>query len=117
PSYHYVDSIEGAWNTGREEEGGNLGYKPRYKEGYFPVSPTDHYQDLRSEMVRQLEAVGIAIEVQHHEVGTAGQAEIDMRFDSMLKMADQVMLYKYVVKNVALAAGKTDRKSTRLNSS
>ncbi len=106
-SYHYVDSIEGAWNTGREEAGGNLGYKPRYKEGYFPVAPMDHYQDLRSEMVRQLEAVGIAIEVQHHEVGTAGQAEIDMRFDSMLKMADQVMLYKYVVKNVALQHGKT----------
>jgi glutamine synthetase len=106
-SYHYVDSIEGAWNTGREEAGGNLGYKPRYKEGYFPVAPMDHYQDLRSEMVRQLEAVGIEIEVQHHEVGTAGQAEIDMRFDSMLRMADKVMLYKYVVKNVALAAGKT----------
>jgi glutamine synthetase len=106
-SYHYVDSIEGAWNTGREEAGGNLGYKPRYKEGYFPTSPMDHYQDLRSEMVRQLEKVGIEIEVQHHEVGTAGQAEIDMRFDSMLRMADKVMLYKYVVKNVALAAGKT----------
>jgi glutamine synthetase len=106
-SYHYVDSIEGAWNTGREEAGGNLGYKPRYKEGYFPVAPMDHFQDLRSEMVRQLEAVGIPIEVQHHEVGTAGQAEIDMRFDSMLRMADKVMLYKYVVKNVALAAGKT----------
>ncbi|HEX6380231.1 MAG TPA: type I glutamate--ammonia ligase, partial [Acidimicrobiia bacterium] len=106
-SYHYVDSVEGAWNSGAEEVGGNKGYKPRYKEGYFPVSPTDHYQDLRSEMVRVLEACGIAIEVQHHEVGTAGQAEIDMRFDSMLKMADQVMLYKYIVKNVALAAGKT----------
>jgi glutamine synthetase len=106
-SYHYVDSIEGAWNTGREEPGGNLGYKPRYKEGYFPTSPMDHYQDLRSEMVRKLEQVGIEIEVQHHEVGTAGQAEIDMRFDSMLRMADKVMLYKYVVKNVALEAGKT----------
>src|SRR5205085_333099 len=106
-SYHYDDSIEGAWNTGREEEGGNLGYKPRYKEGYFPTSPMDHYQDLRSEMVRQLEGVGIEIEVQHHEVGTAGQAEIDMRFDSMLRMADKVMLYKYVVKNTALAHGKT----------
>jgi glutamine synthetase len=106
-SYHYVDSIEGAWNSGADEPGGNKGYKPRYKEGYFPVSPTDHYQDLRSEMVRVLEQCGIAIEVQHHEVGTAGQAEIDMRFDSMLKMADQVMLYKYIVKNVALQAGKT----------
>jgi glutamine synthetase len=106
-SYHYVDSIEGAWNTGADEGGGNKGYKPRYKEGYFPVAPMDHYQDLRSEMVRQLEAVGIEIEVQHHEVGTAGQAEIDMRFDSMLRMADKVMLYKYVVKNVALQRGKT----------
>ena len=106
-SYHYIDSIEGVWNSGADEEGGNKGYKPRYKEGYFPVPPMDHYQDLRSEMVRQLEACGIDIEVQHHEVGTAGQAEIDMRFDSMLRMADKVMLYKYVVKNVALAAGKT----------
>jgi glutamine synthetase len=106
-SYHYLNSIEGAWNSGAEEGGANLGYKPRYKEGYFPVSPTDHYQDLRSEMVRILEQVGIHIEVQHHEVGTAGQAEIDMRFDSMLRMADKVMLYKYVVKNVAWAAGKS----------
>ena len=106
-SYHYLNSIEGAWNSGAEEGGNNLGYKPRYKEGYFPVSPTDHYQDLRSEMVRVLEQVGIHIEVQHHEVGTAGQAEIDMRFDSMLRMADKVMLYKYVVKNVAWAAGKS----------
>jgi glutamine synthetase len=106
-AYHYVNSVEGAWNSGAEEGGANLGYKPRYKEGYFPVSPTDHYQDLRSEMVRVLEEVGIHIEVQHHEVGTAGQAEIDMRFDSMLRMADKVMLYKYVVKNVAWAAGKS----------
>ena len=106
-AYYFVDSVEGAWNSGAVEDGGNKGYKPRYKEGYFPVPPMDHYQDLRSEMVRQLEACGIDIEVQHHEVGTAGQAEIDMRFDSMLRMADKVMLYKYVVKNVALAAGKT----------
>jgi glutamine synthetase len=106
-SYHYLNSVEGAWNSGAEEGGANLGYKPRYKEGYFPVSPTDHYQDLRSEMVRVLEQCGIHIEVQHHEVGTAGQAEIDMRFDSMLRMADKVMLYKYVVKNVAWAAGKS----------
>jgi glutamine synthetase len=106
-AYHFIDSVEGVWNSGAVEEGGNKGYKPRYKEGYFPVPPMDHYQDLRSEMVRQLEACGIDIEVQHHEVGTAGQAEIDMRFDSMLRMADKVMLYKYVVKNVALAAGKT----------
>jgi glutamine synthetase len=106
-AYHYLNSVEGAWNSGAEEGGANLGYKPRYKEGYFPVSPTDHYQDLRSEMVRVLEQVGIHIEVQHHEVGTAGQAEIDMRFDSMLRMADKVMLYKYVVKNVAWSAGKS----------
>ena len=109
-SYYFVNSDEGAWNSGAETDvggGQNLGYKPRYKEGYFPVSPTDHYQDLRSEMVKVLEQVGIHIEVQHHEVGTAGQAEIDMRFDSMLRMADKVMLYKYVVKNVAWAAGKS----------
>jgi glutamine synthetase len=105
--YYFVDSIEGVWNSGREREldgSPNLGFKPRYKEGYFPLPPMDHYQDLRSEMVRVLEQVGIEIEVQHHEVGTAGQAEIDMRFDTMLRMADKVMLYKYVVKNVARAA-------------
>ena len=82
--YYFLDSVEGVWNSGREREldgSPNLAYKPRYKEGYFPVPPMDQFQDLRSEMVRQLEAVGIAIEVQHHEVGTAGQAEIDMRFD------------------------------------
>jgi len=106
--YYFVDSVEGVWNSGREREldgSPNLAYKPRYKEGYFPVPPMDQFQDLRSEMVRQLEAVGIAIEVQHHEVGTAGQAEIDMRFDTLGVMADKLMLYKYVVKNVARAAG------------
>jgi glutamine synthetase len=106
-AYHFVDSIEGVWNSGREEPGGNKGYKPRYKEGYFPVPPMDHFQDLRSEMVRVLESVGVEIEVQHHEVGTAGQAEIDMRFDTLLRMADKLMLYKYVIKNVARAAGHT----------
>jgi len=105
--FYYVDSIEGSWNTGEYEEGGNLGYKPRYKEGYFPVPPTDHFQDLRSEMTANLEAAGIRIEVQHHEVGTAGQAEIDMRFDTLLRTADNVTLYKYIVKNTAWAAGKT----------
>jgi glutamine synthetase len=84
-----------------------MGYKPRYKEGYFPVPPTDHFQDLRSEMVKHLEAAGVDIEVQHHEVGTAGQAEIDMRFDTLLRTADKVTMYKYVVKSVAWAAGKT----------
>src|SRR5215211_7545436 len=106
--YYFLDSIEGVWNSGREKElsgAPNLAYKPRYKEGYFPVPPMDSFQDLRSEMVRVLEEVGITIEVQHHEVGTAGQAEIDMRFDSMAVMADKLMLYKYVVKNVARAAG------------
>jgi glutamine synthetase len=105
-SYYYVDSVEGAWNSGRQE-GPNLGYKPRHKEGYFPVPPMDHYQDLRSEMTLQLERAGIEVEVQHHEVGTAGQAEIDIRFDTLLRMADKVMLFKYVTKNVALQHGKT----------
>jgi glutamine synthetase len=101
-----VDSVEASWNTSTEE-GPNLGYKPRYKEGYFPVPPMDQFQDLRSEMVLAMEQLGIEIEVHHHEVGTAGQAEIDMRFDTLLVMADKLMLYKYVVKNVAWQAGKT----------
>jgi glutamine synthetase len=105
--YYYVDAIEGAWNSGAEEGGRNLGFKPRYKEGYFPVPPTDHYQDLRSEMVMTMIKAGLDIEVHHHEVGTAGQAEIDMRFDTMLTMADKVMMYKYIVKNVARRYGKT----------
>jgi glutamine synthetase len=105
--YYYLDSIEGAWNTGRSESGGNLGAKPPYKGGYFPVPPMDHYTDLRSEMVKQLIGVGIETEMQHHEVGTAGQAEIDIRFDSLLHMADKLLLYKYVVKNVARQYGKT----------
>jgi glutamine synthetase len=105
--YYHLDSIEGAWNTGREENGANLAYKPAYKGGYFPVPPTDHYTDLRSEMVNKLIAVGIETEMQHHEVGTAGQAEIDVRFDSLLRMADKLMLFKYVIKSTARAAGKT----------
>jgi glutamine synthetase len=106
--YYFVDSVEGVWNSGREREidgSPNLAYKPRYKEGYFPVPPMDQFQDLRSEMMRVLEQVGIPIEVQHHEVGTAGQAEIDMRFDTITTMADKLMLYKYVVKNVARKRG------------
>jgi glutamine synthetase len=99
-AFYAVDSVEGVWNSGRDE-GPNLGFKPRYKEGYFPVPPMDHYQDLRSEMILTMERMGIEIEVQHHEVGTAGQAEIDMRFDTLLSMADKLMLYKYVVKSVA----------------
>jgi len=105
-AFYQVDSIEGSWNTDRDE-GPNLGFKPRYKEGYFPVPPMDHFQDLRSEMILTMQRLGIDVEVQHHEVGTAGQAEIDMRFDKLLVMADKLMLYKYIVKNVAWAAGKT----------
>ncbi|MGH3116737.1 MAG: type I glutamate--ammonia ligase [Gaiellales bacterium] len=105
--YYYIDSVEGVWNSGRLEEGGNKGYKPRYKEGYFPVPPMDHFQDLRSEMVLNMRKVGIDVEVHHHEVGTAGQAEIDMGFGPLLRMADNLMLYKYVTKNTALRHGKT----------
>jgi glutamine synthetase len=106
-SYHYIGAVEGVWNSGAEEGGHNLGYKPRYKEGYFPVPPMDHYQDLRSEMTLVLRELGIPVEVHHHEVGTGGQAEIDMGFSPLLEMADRMMLYKYVVKNVGLRAGKT----------
>ena len=105
--YYHMDSTEGVWNTGREEEGGNLGYKPRAQEGYFPTPPTDSQQDLRSDMVLAMEGLGIEIEAHHHEVATAGQAEIDMKFRSLLKMADQLVLYKYVVKQVARANGVT----------
>jgi len=99
-AFYEIDSIEGTWNTGRDE-GPNLGYKPRHKEGYFPVPPTDKFQDLRTEMVLALEALGIEIEAQHHEVATAGQSEIDMRFKPLLQMSDQLMWFKYVLKNVA----------------
>ncbi len=99
-AFYEIDSVEGTWNTGRDE-GPNLGYKPRPKEGYFPVPPMDKFQDLRSEMVLTLEKLGIEIEAQHHEVATAGQAEIDMRFKPLLQMADQLMWFKYVLKNVA----------------
>jgi glutamine synthetase len=105
--YYHIDSIEGAWNTGRVEEGGNRGYKTRYKGGYFPVPPVDHYADLRDQMSLALNAVGLEVERAHHEVGTAGQAEINYRFDSLAKSADKVMLFKYIIKNVAWQAGKT----------
>ncbi len=105
--YYFIDSIEGAWNTGRIEEGGNRGYKTRYKGGYFPVPPTDHYADLRDVMVRTLGAVGIPVERAHHEVGTAGQAEINYRYDTLLHSGDRLMLFKYVIKNVAWAQGKS----------
>jgi glutamine synthetase len=104
--YYFVDSAEGQWNTGRVE-GPNLGYKPRYKEGYFPVPPMDSQQDLRSEMVLLMEAVGIQVETHHHEVATAGQAEIDMRFDSLVNMADKLQWYKYIIKQVARSHNKT----------
>ena len=116
--YYAVDSAEGQWNTarasdpvndrsGRLIEGKNLGYKPRYKEGYFPVAPTDSQQDIRTEMIREMENVGIRVEKHHHEVATAGQAEIDMRFLSLMKMGDALMWYKYIVRNVARRHGKT----------
>lgn len=104
--YYFVDSVEGRWNTGREE-GPNLGYKPRYKEGYFPVPPTDSQQDIRTEMMLSLERMGIPIECQHHEVATGGQAEIDMRFGTLVEMADNVLKYKYTVKNTARKYNKT----------
>ena len=102
----FVDSDEGIWNSGRDESP-NLGYKPRHKEGYFPVAPMDKQQDLRTEMVLELQKAGIEIEAQHHEVATGGQAEIDMRFSPMVNMADKLMMYKYIIKNVAVRNGKT----------
>ena len=106
-SYYYIDSIEGAWNTGREEEGGNLGYKTRYKGGYFPVSPVDHYSDLRDEMSTALLEAGFQVERAHHEVGTAGQAEINYKFDTLRKAGDDLMLFKYIIKNVGWRNGKS----------
>ncbi len=105
-AFYAIDSIEGIWNSGRDE-GPNLGYKPRHKEGYFPVPPMDKFQDLRTEMLLVLESLGIDVEAQHHEVATAGQAEIDMRFKPLLQMADQLMWFKYVLKNVAYRHGHT----------
>ena len=104
--YYFIDSGEGVWNTGRRENP-NLGYKLRHKEGYFPVPPADTLQDIRSEIVLKLKEVGVPAEVHHHEVGTAGQGEIDMRFTTLTKMADNVMHYKYVVRNVSRKHGKT----------
>jgi glutamine synthetase len=105
--YYYIDSIEGAWNSGRVEEGGNRGYKTRYKGGYFPVPPADHYADLRDQMSLELNRAGLEVERAHHEVGTAGQAEINYKFDTLLHAGDKLMLFKYIIKNVAWAAGKT----------
>ncbi len=107
-AYYHVDSFEGIWNAGRDEKefGGNLGNKIRYKEGYFPCSPSDSLADIRADMVLQMIACGIPVECHHHEVATAGQCEIDMRFDRIVTMADKLMIYKYVVKNVAKRYGK-----------
>jgi glutamine synthetase len=104
--FYSIDSEEGIWNSGRDEMP-NLGYKIRYKEGYFPVAPVDTQQDIRTEMVLLMEQLGIKVERQHHEVATAGQAEIDFRFDTLVKTADTMMLYKYIIKNVARKHGKT----------
>jgi glutamine synthetase len=103
--FYFIDSEEGRWNSGRAER--NLGYRPRYKEGYFPVPPTDHYQDLRSEMVEVMLHCGLQVECHHHESATGGQAEIDLRYDTLLTSADNMMLYKYCVRNVANRCGKT----------
>ena len=104
--YYFVDSTEGSWNTGTDE-GPNLGHKPRYKEGYFPVPPSDSMQDIRSEMMLKMIESGVDVEVHHHEVGTGGQAEIDLRFDTMTRIGDKMALYKYIIKNVARAHNLT----------
>jgi glutamine synthetase len=103
--YYFLDSDEGIWNSG--QEGANRAYKPRHKEGYFPVSPTDTLDDIRTEMVLEMQKMGISVERQHHEVATAGQAEIDIRFDSLTTMGDKMMMFKYIVKNVAKRHNKT----------
>ncbi|MCE7081553.1 type I glutamate--ammonia ligase [Streptomyces sp. ST2-7A] len=105
--YYYIDSVAGAWNTGAIEEGGNRGYKVRYKGGYFPAPPVDHFADLRAEISLELMKGGLEVERQHHEVGTAGQAEINYKYNTLLAAADDLMLFKYIVKNVAWRNGKT----------
>lgn len=104
-AFFEIDSEEAAWNTGRGES--NLGHKIRHKGGYFPVAPSDQFQDMRTEMTLIMNEMGLQIERQHHEVGTAGQAEIDFRFDTLLSCADKLMWFKYIVKNVARRHGKT----------
>ena len=103
--FYKIDSEEGRWNSGRAEN--NLGYRPRYKEGYFPVPPTDHMQDLRTEMTKVMMDCGIEIECHHHEVATGGQCEIDQRYDTLVLSADNMMLYKYIVRQVAYQHGKS----------
>jgi glutamine synthetase len=104
--YYHVDSVEGRWNTGREEKP-NLGYKTRVKEGYFPVPPTDSFQDMRTEMLLTMKDCGVPIEKQHHEVATGGQCELGFKFGKLIEAADWLMTYKYVIKNVARKYGKT----------
>ena len=104
--YYHIDSEEGIWNSG-SNGAPNLGHRPRHKEGYFPVPPVDKLQDLRSKIVLAMLAAGVDVEVHHHEVGTAGQTEIDMRFTTLTRMADQLMMYKYIVKNVCNQNGYT----------
>ncbi len=104
--YYFIDSDEGIWNSGRDEKP-NLGYKLRYKEGYFPIPPSDATHNIRSEMVKLMLDCGIQVECHHHEVATGGQAEIDMRYAPLTQMADQLTLYKYIIKNVAKKNGKT----------
>jgi glutamine synthetase len=106
-AYYYIDSVEGWWNSGKDEPGGNRGYKTAYKGGYFPVPPLDHYADLRDQMVRNMINLGFTVERGHHEVGTAGQAEINYKFDTLLASGDTMQLFKYVVKNTAWHAGKS----------
>jgi glutamine synthetase len=106
--FYYLDSDAGIWNSGRESNGTpNLGFRPRNKEGYFPVPPTDQLQDLRSTIINKMEEAGIRVEIHHAEVATAGQCEIDMRFTTLTKMADQALMYRYIVRNVAKQFGKT----------
>ncbi|MGI9005440.1 MAG: type I glutamate--ammonia ligase [Streptosporangiaceae bacterium] len=106
-SFYKIDSESAAWNSGRDEVGGNLGYKARTKCGYFPVSPTDHFADLRDEIAVRLEDAGMTVERGHHEVGSAGQQEINYRFNTLLQGADDMMLFKYIVKNTANEYGKS----------
>lgn len=103
--YYFIDAEEGRWNSGRKDR--NLGYRPRYKQGYFPVPPTDHYQDLRTEITLQMERCGLDVECHHHEVATGGQCEIDFRFAALRRSADNIMLFKYIVRNVAYQYGKS----------
>lgn len=105
--FYYVDSVEGRWNSGKEEPGGNLAYKPGYKQGYFPVPPTDTLQDMRTEMLLTMAACGVPIEKHHHEVATGGQNELGIRFAPLVESADNLMIYKYAIKNVAKRYGKT----------